>query len=656
MKTMNFRKLMALLLALAMFASIVPMSVFATEVEDVTEVVTEETQTVTTDETVVTEETLAEVESTEAAPEETEAEVEGTEAAPEETEAEVEETEAPAEETEAEVEETEVPETLPVVEETDESVEVFVTEIDALSDFDEEPGVKVSVTNTQVIIDISRVGVNGTAQLYRTDANRYVADDKITGLSDMTGVDGVFLCDYALGTNQKVTFNRYHHDGTDFLYSKYYLVQNDKVLAGPFYASNIASLRTKPGFEVNTKKGLALEDGSTIDVAKEMGCSNTVINMDLCDFIIAKEDAEGNPIDLSKRTDIIEFESNGETFYFDADTVAAQDALIVPYSKAGMNVTLIVISWAKTCDKSYPASLQYLEKASMNRQTMGFNTSNERGMKYFVAAMEFLADRYSKSANSGLVNKFVISNEIDYTYDWNLIIPLKDENGNYQKADFDVFMEEYARAFRLANLAVKKYNSESKVMVSLTHNWAINCYESYKYTSAIRYNSYAPKDILDWLCKVEGARGNYDWGIAQHPYAIGTTSSNPTLNDALGYASAKPITNDFNTSPWITVSNLELLQKYLEQDYVKCNGELRTVSLTEATVCHDYSSSMSAEQYQNVTYQQAASIAQMYYRAAHLSCIEEVVYFQLHDRPTLRLGLREEDGDNKAAYNVWKSK
>ena len=95
MKTMNFRKLMALLLALAMFASIVPMSVFATEVEDVTEVVTEETQPVTTDETVVTEETLAEVESTEAAPEETEAEVEGTEAAPEETEAEVEETEVP---------------------------------------------------------------------------------------------------------------------------------------------------------------------------------------------------------------------------------------------------------------------------------------------------------------------------------------------------------------------------------------------------------------------------------------------------------------------------------------------------------------------------------------------------------------------------------
>lgn len=661
MKTMKFRKLMALLLALAMFASIVPMSVFATDAADTDEAVTETTETVTTDETVVTEETETPVEETEAPVEETEAPMEETEAPVEETEAPVEETEAPVEETEAPVEETEAPveeteaaEELPEVIDVDESVEVFVSDLNAIADSDEEPGVKVSVTSTQIVIDITQVGTNGTAQLYRTDANRYVADDKITGLSDMTGVDGVYLCDYTLGTTQRVTFNRYHHDGSDYLYAKYYLVQKGKVVAGPFYASEIASLRTKAPFEVNTKKGLALEDGSTITVAKEMGCSNTVINMDLCDFIIAKEDADGNPVDLSKRTDIIEFESNGETFYFDADTVAAQDALIVPYSKAGMNVTLIVIAWAKTCDKSYPQSLQYLEKASMNRQTMGFNTSNERGMKYFIAAMEFLAERYSKSANSGLVNKFVISNEIDYTYDWNLIMPLQDENGNYQRADFDVFMEEYARAFRLANLAVKKYNSENKVMVSLTHNWAINCYESYKYTSAIRYNSYAPKDILDWLCKVEGARGNYDWGIAQHPYAIGTTSSNPTLNDAQGYASAKPITNDFNTSPWVTVSNLELLQQYLEQGYARCNGELRTVSLTEATVCHAYSSSMTQEQYQQVMNEQAASIAQMYYRAAHLSCIGEVVYFQLHDRPTLRLGLREEDGTNKPAYNVWK--
>ena len=533
------------------------------------------------------------------------------------------------------------------------------TQLNLLSaDADSPTGVFVNVGKSKVTIRINRVGTSGTAQLVRYAANEYFTGDKLTGMSERISASGDVLGEYTCGTDVEFSANRYLSDGTDTLYSKYYLIQDGKILAGPYYATQIASLRSKPAFETGTKKGLCLEDDKTIYQAIDMGVGNTVINMDMCDLILANEDANGVFIDNSQAEDVIEFESNGETFYFNANYVKYQDGLISAYSKAGMNVTLVVISWAKTYTKSYPSALMYLDPYE-NRHTMAFNTSNERGLKYWVAAMEFMAERYSRSSSYGLVNKFVISNEIDYTYDWNLIIPLQDENGKYQRADFDVFMEEYSRALRLADLAVKKYNSEAKVMVSLTHNWAMNCYDSYNMNyrdprNAIRYNSYAPKDILDWLSKHEKARGDYNWGIAQHPYAIGTTAPNPIKTDPNWSGApgvALPITGDVNTTPWITVSNLEVLQQYLEMPQNRYGDEIRSVSLTEASVL---SKAEGAADYLVSTYQQAASIAMMYYRAAQLSCIEEVAYFELTDRADLKLGLVRDDGTEKPAYNVWK--
>ena len=89
-----------------------------------------------------------------------------------------------------------------------------------------------------------------------------------------------------------------------------------------------------------------------------MGVSNTVINWDLCDMIYANEDAKGNPIDNSGR-DAIKFTSNGETFYFNAQFIKEQDGFISGYTKNGINVTLVVISWVQTLNNSYPSSLRY---------------------------------------------------------------------------------------------------------------------------------------------------------------------------------------------------------------------------------------------------------------------------------------------------------
>ena len=518
-------------------------------------------------------------------------------------------------------------------------------------------GVTVSVGSSLITIDVNRVGESGTATLYRVAADQYINGDDLTGKSQNIITSGTVVGEYSCGSAQQFVINRYLSDGSDNLYDKYYLVQNGTILVGPVYATDIYSMRNKAAFDHASKKGLTLEDQTTIDVAKEMGATNTVINWNLAEMIVATEDADGNPRDLSGRTDLIKYESNGKTYYFKNDYVKGQDGLISAYSKAGMNVTLVVISWAKTLTADYPRSLMYWNQT--NRQTLAYNTANDRGMEYWIAAMEFMADRYSKSANMGLVQKYIIGNEIDYTYDWYLIEPLlPDANGNYKgtAVDFDVFMEEFARTFRLANLAVKKYNSEAKVCVSLTHNWAMNSAESYRSgATSVRWNSYRPKEIIDWLVEVEGARGDYDWGLAVHPYAIGTNPSNPLKTDVTGVnGQYYPITGDPDTTPWITVSNLEIYQLYLQRPENLYNGtELRTVSLTETTVLSQNSSSAD---YQTSINEQAASIAQTYYRAANIPCIDQIAYFQLHDQTTTSymVGLMTSGGVKKPAYDVWK--
>ena len=579
----------------------------------------------------------------------------------------VQETEEAAGETPEELTE-EAPEAEPEVQE-EPAQEVIEDELDLGEDLTDSAeyansaqGVVVEATDSQIIIHLNGVGSSGSAKIYRYTAESYHHADPYKGLSANLD-NGTAIADYDLGTAVDAVTDRYDADGTDHLYDKYYVLQGDKIVAGPFYASEIASIGNKnvTPFEVETKKGLTHEDSTTINTAVDMGVGNTVINLDLCNMIYANEDASGNPVDNSGRN-AIKFTSNGETYYFNADYVSSKDKQISDYTKNGINVTLVIISWAWRAGNNYPAAFRY-DTDNTDTQTLGFNTSNALGRKYWTAAMEFMAERYSDKSFA-YVDQFVVGNEIDYTYDWYLIQP-GTVNGLYQRADFNTFMEEYARTFRLADLAVKKYNSGAKILVSLTHNWAESSLTSYGFPSdrqtTARYNSYAPKEMFDWLVKQEGARGNFNWGLAVHPYPVGTTSSNPVKSDVdpslAGVPNAHPVTGNADTTPWITVSNLELYQTYLERPENQYKGETRTVSLTEASICNEDKSGVSASEYQKSLMEQAASIAMMYYRAACIPCINEVAYFEYHDQNlggSYQLGLAELDGTEKPAANVWK--
>ena len=531
-----------------------------------------------------------------------------------------------------------------------------------------EAQMKVSVTDSEVQVSITGLGIDGTAAVYAVPANYYLGGDNITGLGTST-TSATAIGAVSLSTGGTVSADRYGNDGSDRLYDKYYIVKDGIIVKGPIYATEIAAKRGKVEKDVPSKKGLVDElDEESFIASKDLGSNWTALNIDFTSLVLANEDAKGNPIDNSrKNTDTVEV--NGKTIYINKQYVSELDARLSRYEKMGINVVGICVSFVSTENTSnYPRALKYIDDA---RWTNGFNTSNDLGRDYFIAGMEYLANRYSKGGK-GLICDYVIGNEIDYTYDWYEIIPNESTTGQplpkrgsnmnlrtgevEARAPFDTFMEEYSRTLRLANLAVKKYSNDIRVGISLSKEWAISRAERDNCDRTLnkRYDSYSPKEILDWLNYFSKKNGDYNWTLTPHnyPMANGNAAAYET-----GLTSGQAIiTGDPDTTLMITLNNLEVLQLYLDRENNKFNGNPREVFFTENG---SSSGSEVGTPDPKVAKEQAAEIAQYYYRAASLPSVKALIYYKVEDRDqegatSFKLGLFDTTGAKKPSYDVWK--
>jgi len=270
--------------------------------------------------------------------------------------------------------------------------------------------------------------------------------------------------------------------------------------------------------------------------------------------------------------------------------------------------------------------------------------------------MEFLADRYSQGGK-GLICNYVIGNEVDYAYDWNEIIP---NTGKETRADFNVYMEEYSRALRLANLAVKKYSDDITVGISLSKEWAESRGEQADKTSSHKwYDSYSPKDMLNWLNYYSKKSGDYDWTVTPHNYPIADGNASAVETGLVAGSNGKTqvvVSGSMDTSTMITQSNMEVFQMYLSKTNNLYKGSPREVYLTEnGSSSHARSDAPTIEE-QEV---QAAAIAQHYYRSASLPSVKAIIYYKINDRAeegatSFKLGLIDVNGNKKLSYELWK--
>ncbi len=508
----------------------------------------------------------------------------------------------------------------------------------------------ISATSNNIVIDAKNIGDYGEeAKIVALPIYEYLYDEETKGLAEETSATPIELASYECGTTKQFVFDRYFNETSDAIYYKYFVLSDsDEILAGPMFCTEIEPIfkHEVPIKPVN-KKGITCED--IFDpVVTDLGCSYTEINFVIDAIIVPNErfvngkvvkiNWEENTntngeltISAEGRSYVVDYlDYNGERYYFRLASFEYYDKLIKEFTDRDVIMTLILLLPNILDQYIQPYFLKY-PNTEATTTFMQPNTSNRYGAGYWGALMEFLAKRYSsENSEYGYVQAYILGNEIDGSFHYNAIV------GPGQAAPLlEDYMEEYEREMRISNQAIKKYHPNNQIYISLTHFWNSS------------YEDYVAKEIVDYLTAKTLRQGNYDFGLTVHPYGVSLTKPEFWKGDLA--------TNGFNgslNSTYITWSNLEVLQLYLEQPSKLCNGKVRSVYITEGGVA----SSSSGELKEITKMQQAAGVAYLYYKATQLSCVKAVSYYRLLDNvgDGAYFGLLNGNWQKKPAYDVWK--
>ncbi|TWD84634.1 hypothetical protein FB561_5828 [Kribbella amoyensis] len=348
-----------------------------------------------------------------------------------------------------------------------------------------------------------------------------------------------------------------------------------------------------------TKKGLQVQ--MTAD-AEDLGVGHAAINVPFNTLMQVSDAGAGKSIP---------FVSQGRTFYFDATEVGGLDRQIKPLSDNRSVVNLILLLYRDDRPNSSWSVLKHPDADLRGGPVFAFNTKTAEGIAYYTAAVEFLAQRYTRADQRfGRATGFIVGNEVDAPWIWQ----------NMGEKPIDEFLRYYERALRLTFLATRAAYSEARTYVSLTHSWAKPVGDN--------PNQYYPaKDVVDKLNALTKTHGDYPWNVAYHPYP-------DNLPDPRFWRDGNT-TDDPDTTPKITLRNIELLPQYLARPEQTYEGEQRRVILSEQG-CNTPAATPEAER------DQAACYALAYYKVAFLPGIDSFILHRHVDHRQeggLRLGL-----------------
>lgn len=277
----------------------------------------------------------------------------------------------------------------------------------------------------------------------------------------------------------------------------------------------------------------------------------------------------------------IEYEYDGKIYHFSAPVMAEYDRTISALSGKGINVTAVILNgWSDaTPELMYPG----VQKTKDANHYM-FNVVTPKGYEETRAIAAFLAERYDGSnPNYGKVSNWVIGNEVNNQKNWNYMGP----------TDLTNYVRTYLKAFRVFYTAIKTASASDRVYMSLDFHWNNEADGKLKYGG---------KSVVDAFNSIANVEGQFDWGLAYHPYPYPMTEPEFWDDDKTGL-----VTNDFD-SPIINFKNLNTLTDYFAQETLRTpSGHVRHIILTEQGF------SAKSQTRGDVPYIQAAAFAYSYY-------------------------------------------
>lgn len=504
-------------------------------------------------------------------------------------------------------------------------------------------GMTVTATGEGITFGGTIAG-NGQADIVRLKSFEYYGEKTLYHDEDVVPVKESTV---QLGQPITVSVNRFTADGYDKIYDKFGIVQNGEIVASFSYATNVPSEITTVRRAQPSIKGLQVQNA---DDAFKLGVNHAAINCPISEFVYENKPISGG----------IEFTCNGGKYYFRKDRVEEFDAQLKSLSDNGVEVTVILIIPGGTRARSAASMIHPKAEpsenitAQQNATVLAPNLTNERGMAYWEAACEFLAQRYTLSEEHGFLSNIVVGNEVDIGGIWN----------NMGENPIDDYVAQYVRTLRATNTAFKKYNGNTNVLMSLTHAW-----NSYGVNIPAQYGTklYMGKDIVDKVHALAKDEGDFNWGVAYHPYPS-------DLRDPRFWAVSEAICNDMFTTPQITYKNIDVLCRYFGQEAFLYGENMRPIYFTEQGLNSYSEADMAAfpSEYGAYTAEkgqklQAFAYAYSYYLIARQPAIRGYMLHRHVDAvnetvPTLSLGLwtcrsdsvQSDPLEKKVVYDVFK--
>ncbi|MEM7681259.1 MAG: DUF5722 domain-containing protein [Planctomycetota bacterium] len=401
--------------------------------------------------------------------------------------------------------------------------------------------------------------------------------------------------------NGKLTFDRVSGD-QDLAYRRFYLAVDGQAPQGPYWLTAFERTVTPPALPWPDEiKGLS-NPMSAQDLA-DLGSAHTHINLLQRELFLT--DGAARPAD-----DFV-WQVNGRALYFDPQRIAELDQQVYELTRAGVNVVAVFLNRIERDDTAdHPLVHPATDVAQAPTRLAAFNLTTQEGVDHYLAALGFLADRYSRpNSEHGLITAYIIGNEVDAHWTWH----------NMGSAPLEQVARQYALELRLGWIAIREQHPGVGVFASFTHSWT-------RANSGSEMHNVAGRTLLDQLAAIGRAEGDFDWGLAHHPYPQNLFEPR-FWNDQMAMYGMD--------SPMITFKNLEVLAEYLRRPELVFNGQPRRLILSEQ--------GLHAPDGDTGEILQAGAMALAYWRIRHIDAIEAFILHRHVDHPGeggLKLGVR----------------
>lgn len=387
------------------------------------------------------------------------------------------------------------------------------------------------------------------------------------------------------------------------------------------YADDIAAAHDLPSPTPANKKGIGGFDvhrGFTSDL-DELDVAWVTVNVPLT-FLRSSVGPGLSPHEFA-----------GRTFYVDDAFLASLDETML--AAAARNIVVLAILLippaSQQADPAIGAHMQHPDYQAPGIFTMP-NVATDDGLVTYAAALDVLARRYNQPDGAhGRIHHWIAQNEVDADRTW---------TNAGEKTTLE-YIDLYYKSLRTIDLVVRQYDAHARALVSLTHAW----------TGISEAHGHRPRGMLELLLRFSRAEGDFDWGLAHHPYPQSLLEP-ATWNDADAHQSLD--------TPFITFKNIEVLAAWARDKSTWFSGERpRAIHLTEQ--------GFNSPDYSEATLQlQAAAMAYSWVKIRDLPEIQSMEYHNWIDNRGeggLRIGLRkfpddaDDPGGKKPIWNVFRA-